>query len=50
MDNSRRFSGDNVIKLFTVVSYDFSQYVKAFVPGKFFQPSPMFEGKARSRP
>jgi hypothetical protein len=35
----------NVIKLFTAVSYNFS-----FVPGKPFQPSLMFAGKAGAYP
>jgi hypothetical protein len=43
-------SGANVIKLFTSVSYDFSLYIRAFVPGKPFQPSLMFVGKSRSLP
>jgi hypothetical protein len=34
----------NVIKLFTVVSYDFSYQARVFVPGKPFQPSLMFGG------
>ncbi len=38
----------NVIKLFTAVSYDFSQKARAFVPDKLFQPSLNFVGKARS--
>jgi hypothetical protein len=42
--------GPNVIKLFTVVSYDFLYYVRAFVHGKPFQPSLMFVGKSRSLP
>ncbi len=36
----------NIFKLFTVVSYDFSKKARAFVPGKPFQPSVMFAGKA----
>jgi hypothetical protein len=40
----------NVIKLFTAVSCDFSQYAKAFVPDKPFQPSLIFGGKARAYP
>jgi hypothetical protein len=39
--------GANVIKLFTTVSYDFS-YATEFVPGKPFQPSLMFVGRARA--
>ncbi len=38
--------GANVIKHFTVVSYDFSFKARAFVPGKPFQPSLMFVDKA----
>ncbi len=41
------FSGANVIKLFTAVSYDFSQ-LSYIIPGKLFQPSLMFVGEARS--
>ncbi len=40
----------NVIKPFTAVSYAFSKYAKAFVPGMPFQPTLMFAGKARSLP
>ncbi len=40
----------NVIKLFTAVSYDFSYQARAFVPGKPFQPSLMFAGKAGAYP
>ncbi len=36
----------NVIKLFTAVSYEFSLLARVFVPGKPFQPSLMFAGKA----
>jgi hypothetical protein len=35
-------TGDNVIKLLTDVSYEFSQKARAFVPGKPFQPSLIF--------
>jgi hypothetical protein len=38
-------TGANVIKLFTDVSYDFI-IISAFVPGKPYQPSLMFVGKA----
>jgi hypothetical protein len=38
----------NVIKLFTAVSYDFSKYARAFVPGKPFQPRLMFVGEAEA--
>jgi hypothetical protein len=40
----------NVKKLFTAVSYDFSKYARVFVPGKPFQPSLMFGGKAGAYP
>ncbi len=40
----------NVIKLFTAVSYAFSELARAFAPGKPFQPSLMFVGEARSLP
>ncbi len=42
--------GANVIKLFTVVSYDFSQLATVFVLGKPFQLSLVFVGKARTYP
>jgi hypothetical protein len=42
--------GPNVTKLFTSVIYEILLEVKAFVPGKPFQPSLMFVGKARSLP
>jgi hypothetical protein len=38
--------GAIVIKLFTVVSYDFSQLATMFVLGKPFQLSLVFVGKA----
>jgi hypothetical protein len=41
-------SGVNVIKLFTAVSYNFLKEARAFVPGKPFQPSLMFAGKAEA--
>ena len=31
--------GDNVIKLFASVIYEFLFYARAFVPGKLFKPS-----------
>jgi hypothetical protein len=40
----------NVIKIFTAVSYDFSLKARAFVPGKPFQTSLIFVGKARAYP
>ncbi len=40
----------NVIKLFTVVSYDFSYLARTFVPGKPYHPSLMFVGKAGAYP
>ncbi len=43
-------TGAIVIKLFTAVSYKFLQKARAFAPGKPFQPSLMFVGKARSLP
>jgi hypothetical protein len=43
-------SGANVTKLFTVVSYEFLKYARAFVPGKLFQPNLMFAGKVRRLP
>jgi hypothetical protein len=42
--------GANVKKLFTAASYDFSYNARAFFPGKPFQPSLMFVGKAKSLP
>ncbi len=42
--------GVNVIKRFTAVRYDFSYLARAFVPGKPFQPSLTFVGKARGLP
>ncbi len=38
--------GANPIKLFTAVIYDFSLQARVFVPGKPFQSSLMFAGKA----
>ena len=43
-------AGANVIKLFTAVIYKFSYSVRVFVPGKIFQPSLMFVGKAGAYP
>ncbi len=43
----KRFPGAYPVKLFTVVIHEFT---KAFVPGKPFQPSLMFAGKARAYP
>jgi hypothetical protein len=40
----------NVIKLFTVVSYEFFLLAGAFVLDKLFQPSLMFVGKAGAHP
>jgi hypothetical protein len=40
----------NVMKLLTAVSYEFLYYAGAFVPGKPFQPSQMFAGKAEAYP
>jgi hypothetical protein len=37
------------IKLFTAVIYRFSLKARVFVPGKPFQPSLMFVGKAKAR-
>jgi hypothetical protein len=36
---------DNVIRLFTAVSYEYSYLNRAFVTAKPFQPSLMFVGK-----
>jgi hypothetical protein len=40
--------GANFINLFTDISYEFSYYARAFVPGKPFQTSVML-GKAYAR-
>jgi hypothetical protein len=40
----------NVIKLFTPVSFDFTQKARVFVPLKPFQFSKAFVGKARAHP
>jgi hypothetical protein len=42
--------GPNVIKLFTLVIYEFLLQDRVFVPGMSFQPSLMLVGKARSLP
>jgi hypothetical protein len=44
LDHSNKIyrTGANVIKLFTAVSYNFSQLAEVFVPGKPFHPSVMF--------
>jgi hypothetical protein len=38
------------MKLFTAVIYGFLEKARAFVPGKHFQLSIMFAGKARAYP
>ncbi len=48
--NDPKITVANVLKLFTAISYAFSQLARAFVSGKPFQPSLMFGGKARSLP
>jgi hypothetical protein len=42
--------GAIVIKLSTIVSYNFSKYARAFTSGKPFQPSLLFNGKAEAYP
>ncbi len=42
--------GANPMTLFTPVIYRFSLQARVFVPGKTFQPSLMFAGKARAYP
>ncbi len=42
--------GPNFIKLFTAVSYEFSQLARVFAPGKPFQLSLLFLGEARNLP
>ncbi len=42
--------GANVMKLFTAVNYKRSQNAIAFAPGKLFQLSLMFAGKAGAYP
>ncbi len=46
-DNCKR-QGANPIKIFTAAIYEFSKKARVFVPGKPFQPSPMFVSEARS--
>ncbi len=41
-------TGTNVIKLFTAVIYNCSQYASVFIPGRPFQPRLMFSCKARA--
>ncbi len=43
-------TGPNVIDLFMSVIYKCSYQARALVPGKTFQPSLMFVGKAKSLP
>ncbi len=43
-------SGANPIKKFKAVIYGFLELDRVFVPGKPFQPSLMFVGKARGLP
>jgi hypothetical protein len=50
LENLCHFSGVNVMKLFTDVSYDFSKLAGAFVAGKPFQPSLMFVGRSGTYP
>jgi hypothetical protein len=47
---SNIFSVLNVIKLFTVVIYEYSYKARVFVPGRPFQSSLIFAGKDRSIP
>jgi hypothetical protein len=42
--------GAYVIKLFTAVSYDFSEEGRVIVPSKPFQPNLMFAGKTGAYP
>ncbi len=42
--------GNNVIKLFTPAIYGFSYHARVFVPGRPFQLSLLFAGKARTYP
>jgi hypothetical protein len=42
--------GPNVKNSFTSVIYECSKIARVFVPGKTFQTSPMFVGKARILP
>jgi hypothetical protein len=48
--NSHFHPGANPMKLFTAVIDGFSQIAGVFVPGKPFQPSLMFAGKAGTYP
>ncbi len=41
-------SGDNVIKVFKAVIYEFSQEARLFAPDKHYQPSLINVAKARS--
>ncbi len=43
-------TGANVINLFKAISYNFCSKLEAFVPGKSFQPSLIFGGKAGAYP
>jgi hypothetical protein len=53
-DEEKRFMtltpGVNVIKNFTAAIYEFLKLARVFVPGKTFQPSLMFVGKAIAFP
>ena len=46
----RSTQGANPIKPFTAVIYEFLEQARVFLPGKPFQPSLMFAGKARAYP
>ncbi len=46
----RSTPGANPIKRFTAVIYIFSYQARVLVPGKRFQPSLMFAGKAGAYP
>ncbi len=39
--------GASVIKLFTVVNYEWAERARALVSGRSFQPSPVFAEKSR---
>ncbi len=41
---------NNAIKLFTAINYEFSEYIRVFVPRKPFQYCILFGGKARAYP
>jgi hypothetical protein len=45
-DKDPKSTGACTVKLFTDVIYGILQYARVFVPGKPFQPSQMFAGKA----